>query len=82
MIFLAEVTTVETTLAITTTPEATTTEERSTTPAATTTEGITTTREVKTTEAGTTTCKLLKFSYLKYIFNYMKKGFPSIIICN
>ena len=59
MIFLAEVTTVETTLAITTTPEATTTE------GLTTTEGVTTTAEVTTTEAGTTTGKLLKFSYLK-----------------
>ena len=61
MIFLAEVTTVETTLAIMTAPEATTTTRL------TTTEGVTTTAEVTTAEAGTTTSKLLKFSYLKCI---------------
>ena len=69
IIFLAEVTTVETTLAITTTPEATTTEGLTTTPAATTTEGITSTAEVTTTETGTTTGKLVKFSYFKNMFN-------------
>ena len=59
IIFLAEVTTVETTLAITTTPEATTTEGLTTTPAATTTEGVT------TTETGTTTGISIKLSFLK-----------------
>ena len=63
IIFLAEATTVETTLAITPTPEATKTE------GLTTSEGVTTTAEVTTTKAGTTTGKLLKFSYLKNIFN-------------
>ena len=82
MIFLAEATTVETTLAVATTPEAIATEGLSTTPAATTTEGITTTAEVTTTEAGTTTGKLLKLSYLKNIYNQLKKGLLSIIICN
>ena len=57
MIFLAEATTVDTTLANTTTPEANITQ------GLTTTEGVTTTEEVTTTEAGTTTGKLSKFYY-------------------
>ena len=69
MIYLAEATTIETTLDYTTTPEATPTEGLSTTPAATTTEGITSTAELTTIEAGTTTGKVLKFVYLKNIFN-------------
>ena len=52
MIFLAEASTVETTLAITTIPRAITTE------GLTSTEGVITTEEVTLTEAGTTTGKL------------------------